>query len=229
MVQVSGFVPKSQNPMIGPSAQVMVNYGAKEAGLVIGRGEWWRCITAIFLHAGILHILSNGAIQLRVGGYLNYVFGTVNWILIYFISGFFGNMMSCVYSPDSISLGSSGAVLGILSAWIVWIIFRWRKIPARLHLNRNAQLFVVTACVVITLATSFSRYVDWAAHYGGAIMGILWGVLLISKELENPYSKVRATVKFTSLFSNVSCFMHSVVCSSVRIVCNHWTQCVDFV
>jgi membrane associated rhomboid family serine protease len=137
--------------------------------LIIIRGQWWRLFSAIFLHAGILHLLSNVAIQLRVGGYLNLVFGTPKWMLIYFVSGFFGNMMSCIFLPDSVGVGSSGAVLGMLSAWIVWIIFRWKKIPEQCHRQRNCQLMIVFASVVITLAMSFAQYVDWAAHFGGAV------------------------------------------------------------
>ena len=124
-IQVGGYVPQSENSMIGPSAQILVNFGAKEAGLVIRLKQWWRCLSAIFVHAGILHLLSNGAIQLRVGGYLNQVFGTPIWLIIYLMSGWFGNMMSCIFLPNDVSVGSSGAVLGILTSWIVWIIYRW--------------------------------------------------------------------------------------------------------
>lgn len=63
MIQVYGYAPRYVNPMIGPDAQALVNFGAKEAGLIIGKGQWWRCLTAVFLHAGVLHLLSNGAIQ----------------------------------------------------------------------------------------------------------------------------------------------------------------------
>lgn len=140
---------------------------------------------------------------------MNQVYGNISWVLIYFVSGFFGNMMryyyrylilgmispilflsSCIFSADSISVGSSGAVLGMLSSWIVWILFRWNRIPERARGNRNCQLAVVLACVAITLGTSFSKYIDWAAHYGGASMGILWGILLISRELQNENHKV---------------------------------------
>lgn len=125
MIQEDGYVPRSENPMIGPSAQTLVNFGAKEAGLIILWKQWWRLLSAIFVHAGILHLLSNGAIQLRVGGYLSNVFGTFKWFLIYFISGIFGNICSCIFFKDSISVGSSGSILGMLTAWLVWIIYRW--------------------------------------------------------------------------------------------------------
>jgi len=113
------------------------------------------------------------------------------------------NMCSCIFNPDSISVGSSGAVLGMLSSWIVWIIFRWNRIPERARGNRNCQLAVVLACVAITLGTSFSKYVDWAAHYGGAAMGVLWGILLISKELKDDKHKVTNLFCFVLFLSYI--------------------------
>lgn len=65
MVQDDGYAPRNENPLIGPPATTMVRYGAKEAGLILYRDEWWRLISPIFLHAGVLHILSNGIIQVN--------------------------------------------------------------------------------------------------------------------------------------------------------------------
>lgn len=182
-----GMAPQSQNPMYGPPATTMVRFGAKDTSLILYKQQWWRLFSPIFLHAGVIHILSNVLIQLRVGGYLNLVFGNANWCWIYLVSGLFGNVCSCCFLPDSVGVGSSGALLGMLSAWIVWIVFRWKKIPEQCRGQRNCQLGMVIASVAITLGMSFSQYVDWGAHFGGAIMGILWGIILLSNELDNKF------------------------------------------
>ncbi len=158
MIQDDGYAPSSENPMYGPSGYTLVRYGAKDAALIKYKNEWWRLFTPIFLHAGIIHLISNVAIQLRVGGYLEVVFGAPRWLFIYFSSGIYGNMLSCVFLPDSVGIGSSGAVLGMLTAWIVWILFRWNKTPPEHKSNRNCQLLVVTAAVAMTLAFSFTSY-----------------------------------------------------------------------
>lgn len=189
MVQDDGYAPRAENPLMGPPATTMVRYGAKDAALILYRHEWWRLITPIFLHAGILHLLSNGFIQLRIGGYLNRVFGTLPWLFIYFASGIYGNMLSCIFLPDAIGVGSSGALMGILSAWLIWIIFRWKKIPEECKSQRNCQMLMVTAAIALTLAFSFSKYVDWGAHFGGTIQGILSGILVLTRELDNIYTK----------------------------------------
>lgn len=80
--------------------------------------------------------------------------------------------------------------MGMLSSWIVWIIFRWKKIPRECKRQRNCQLFIVLASVVVTLATSFTPNVDWAAHAGGTVQGLLWGVVLLSNELDNDRNKL---------------------------------------
>lgn len=67
-------------------------------------------------------------------------------------------MLSCIFLPNSVGIGSSGAVLGMLTAWIVWILFRWYKVPKESRGQRNCQLVVVTAAVVLTLAFSFSEF-----------------------------------------------------------------------
>lgn len=87
MIQDDGYAPKSENPTYGPSAYTMVRYGAKVAVLIKYEDEWWRLVSPIFLHAGVIHIISNVGIQLRVGGYLELVFGRASWLFIYFSSG----------------------------------------------------------------------------------------------------------------------------------------------
>ena len=184
-IEDDGMAPLNVNSMYGPYPTTLVRWGAKDAALIHYRGEWWRLFSPIMLHAGIIHLVSNVFIQLRVGGYLNLVFGNKAWLLIYILSGVYGNMLSCVMLTDSIGVGSSGALLGIVAAWIVWIIFRWNKIPENNRSQRNCQLLMVTGAVVATLTMSFSDLVDYAAHFGGAIQGVLWGVIVLSKELDN--------------------------------------------
>lgn len=191
MSEWNGMVSMRENPMYGPPATTMVRFGAKDAGLILYKRQWWRLFSPIMLHAGAIHLVSNVLVQLRVGGYLNLVFGTPTWTWIYLVSGVFGNMCSCIFLPDSVGVGSSGAVMGMLTAWIVWIVFRWKKIPEQCRTQRNCQLFMVLASVAITLGMSFSPYVDWGAHFGGALQGLLWGLILLCHELDNvPLRKI---------------------------------------
>ncbi len=173
------------NKMYGPSGLVLIEWGAKESSLIVYRSQWWRMFSPIIMHAGIVHLLSNMIIQLRVGGYLNIVYGNVRWATIYLLSGVFGNLCSCMFLPDGVSVGASGAILGMLSSWCVWIGFRWKKIPEQCHSQRNCQMTMVVICIVITLAMSFASFVDWAAHLGGTVMGVALGLVLFAHELDD--------------------------------------------
>jgi membrane associated rhomboid family serine protease len=123
MIAIDGYASKSENPMLGPPASTLVRFGAKDTGLIVFKNQYWRLFTPIMLHAGILHIVSNVFIQLRVGGYLNLVFGWKKWFIIYLGAGIFGNLCSCCFMPDSVGVGSSGAVLGGEILLIICIIY----------------------------------------------------------------------------------------------------------
>ena len=88
-----GFAPVSVNPMLGPYPTTLVRYGAKYAALIIYRKQWWRLVSPMALHAGVVHLVCNVSIQLRVGGYLNLVYGSGKWLTIYLLSGIFGELL----------------------------------------------------------------------------------------------------------------------------------------
>lgn len=215
MVQVGGWAPRSENPMIGPPAWTLVRFGAKESALIVDDNQWWRLFSSIMLHAGLLHLIPNVLIQLRVGGYLNLVYGTPKWFAIYLLSGVFGEMMSCIFITDSVGVGSSGALMGMLSSWVIWIVFRWKKIPPECHRQRNCQIGIVIASIIITLATSFSPNVDWGAHFGGAIQGILWGCILLGNELDNVRNK--RVIQGISLSISITLFVYSFYYMAVKL------------
>lgn len=158
MMSKGGIAPFSQNPMVGPSPLILVKYGALEMSLCVYKNEWWRMVSAIFVNAGVLHLAANVFIQLRVGGYLEALWGLPQWVCIYFTSGVFGYMLSGIFSPNTVGIGSSGAILGILSAWTVWIIFRWKKVPKIYHRQRNCQLGTVIVAVLITVCLPYTSY-----------------------------------------------------------------------
>lgn len=93
MIELDGFAPIKENPFWGPPVDTLVHFGAKEAGDIVYDDEWWRLLSSIMLHGGIIHIIPNVIIQLRIGGYLTLIYGPWKWTWIYFLSGAYGQIL----------------------------------------------------------------------------------------------------------------------------------------
>ena len=217
MIHNHEFAPTNENPTYGPSAYVLVDYGAKQGGLILYKGEWWRLLTPVFLHAGILHLAMNIFLQWQLGGFLNILFGTVPWSLIYFLSGIYGNILrytytrsrmhhsfciafshcacafflSCIFDPDTVGVGSSGALMGVLSSFAVFMVFTWNKYPDDWRTARNCNLFSVLVAMTVTMCLSMVEFIDGAAHGGGMLMGAVLAICFLSGEMEGTCCKVR--------------------------------------
>jgi membrane associated rhomboid family serine protease len=172
MCGVEGFADTTENPLFGPPRKIFIRFQGKQASLMKYEHEWLRALFAIFLHAGFLHYVPIMIIQLRIGGYLNLIFGTPVFLAIYLISGVFGNLVACIAEPTSIGVGSQAALMGLLCAWICYIAFRWQHVNNnfdRFVNNRNRQIGIAAVCMLILLLVSFEPYVDIAGLFGGAI------------------------------------------------------------
>lgn len=130
----------------------------------------WRLVTSMFAHAGIFHLLFNMYALYLFGGQLEYLLGRVRFLLLYFLSGIGGSAAVVALAPDSIVLGASGAIFGLFSAYFV--------ISRRLGANATQLLVVIALNFVIGFLPGFN--ISWQAHLGGAIVGALVALVLVS-------------------------------------------------
>jgi membrane associated rhomboid family serine protease len=142
----------------------MVGLQLDDSGDLAGlaQGEWWRLITASFLHGGILHLLFNMYALYLFGPSLEAAFGHVRFAVLYFLSALGGSAVSYLFAnPVQPSLGASGAVFGILGATLV--------VSRRLRYDVRA----VTVLIAINLVLGFViEGIDWRAHVGGLLTGM---------------------------------------------------------
>jgi len=108
--------PMSINPMVGPYPDALSYWGGKNTVLILEDNEYWRLVTPIFLHAGLIHLFGNIAVQLESGVFFEREWGSVTWLIVYLVSALGSSILSCVSMPNSISVGSSGAVMGLFGA-----------------------------------------------------------------------------------------------------------------
>jgi membrane associated rhomboid family serine protease len=132
-------------------------------GPYVAQGDWWRLITAAFLHASVLHIGFNMLALWWIGAPVEQYLGRVRYLGLYLVSGLAGSAGALVLTPTAVTVGASGAIFGILGAML---ILEWQTTG---RLAGNAMTLIV-----INLAISFSfAGISIGGHIGGLIGGIL--------------------------------------------------------
>lgn len=147
--------------------------GNLNAADVLVNREYGRVIWAMFLHDGFPHILNNMLILFFMGAMIEKEVGHICYVLLYFLSGIGGNLVSLyarVMSHDmSASIGASGAVFGLDGVLLALVLLSGRKME-------NVTPVRVMAMILFSLYSGFSgENIDNAAHVGGLVVGFLGG------------------------------------------------------
>ncbi|AMM54684.1 rhomboid family intramembrane serine protease [Pyrococcus kukulkanii] len=133
--------------------------------LVLYRGEWWRLITAIFIHMGFIHFALNAFWLFYLGIDLEGVIGTKRFLIVFFISALFGNVLSLFTLPlDVASGGASGGLFGIVGA----------SLAIEGVLRRNMSKALMNALFLFLINSIFPG-VNIIAHFGGLAAGLILG------------------------------------------------------
>jgi rhomboid protease GluP len=167
------FVGGPGGAMNGPSRQRLFDLGALYPPAVALGGQYWRLFTAMFLHAGLFHILFNGWALWVFGSIVERDYGTPRFLAIYFVSGFLASVTSYAFgSPIALAVGASGAIFGIFGAFVVYNYKRRHLALAAQNLRTAVMLLVLNALLAFTIGT-----IDWHAHLGGFLAGLACGVI----------------------------------------------------
>ncbi len=141
-------------------------------------GEVYRLFTAIFLHADLLHLFNNMIFLFLFGIGIESNYRRIEYIVIYFMSGFIGNLFSLFLLPlNVISLGASGCVFGLIGAAIMSYV----------RYDKSAILFGAIY-LIFFLFQSIGPEINIWAHLFGGLFGLLFGYLINkNKNIENIY------------------------------------------
>jgi membrane associated rhomboid family serine protease len=155
----------------GPGPRVMVDLGAMNPFLVAS-GQSWRLFTAMFLHYGIIHLAVNAYSLVLLGNILEREIGRWRFLALYFLAGLAASAASYVFSPlGVVSAGASGAIFGVFGA--LFAVNYRRRHTAQGAMAMRAMWQIILLNVVINVV--LSSYLDWRAHVGGAIAGMVIG------------------------------------------------------
>ncbi|MFD7015096.1 rhomboid family intramembrane serine protease [Streptomyces sp. NPDC059928] len=136
----------------------------------LAEGQWYRLVTSMFLHGGVVHILFNMLSLWWLGGPLEAALGRARYLALYVVSGLAGGALTyLIASPLEPSLGASGAIFGLFGAMAV--LMRRMKYDMR----------PVIGLLVVNLILTFNPWmgIAWQAHLGGLAAGVLVGIGMV--------------------------------------------------
>lgn len=157
-----------RNSEIGMLSLPMV-YGAKINHLIL-LGEWWRLLTPMFLHSGVLHIALGCWVLLSFGPQVCKAYGSFAFFLIYVLGGISGNLISFLHTPEP-TVGGTGPGFALIGAWLIY------QVQNKDTLGKESMIEkAIMATAFSFVLSNFGPIDDWA-HFGAAIMGIAYGHL----------------------------------------------------
>ena len=157
----------------GPDPQKLFNLGALYPPAVAVGHQYWRLFTAMFLHAGLLHLALNMYALYLFGFLVEEAFGKVKFLAIYLVSGLLASAVSFAFGPTlEVGVGASGAIFGLLGAWVAFNYRRRSSPMASANLRWAFMLIAINAVLGFSIAG-----IDWRAHLGGLVSGAIAGAL----------------------------------------------------
>lgn len=166
---------------LNPSVPVLLRLGANW-GPGVYSGQWWRLLTSVFLHGGLLHIATNMWALFNLGLLAEILYGRRNYVILYLLCGLGGSVASVWWHPEIVGVGASGAIFGIAGALLPALKFqRNPRIAAALR----GSLSSIALFVIYNLAIGAAMpFIDNAAHIGGLVTGLSVGFFLPSYTVE---------------------------------------------
>lgn len=153
---------------------VLIDLGAK-VNAQVANGAYWRLLTAMFMHIGVIHLLFNLYALYAVGSLAEGYFGHARYAVIYLVAGLFGSAASYAHS-DAVSAGASGAIFGLTGAVAIYL-YRYRE-----NFGQRGRMLLQNMFMIIAVNLAFGYMVpgidNWG-HLGGLVGGSLlaWGLL----------------------------------------------------
>jgi|SRR5580704_6523239 membrane associated rhomboid family serine protease len=153
----------------------LVRWGGNVGALTIS-GEWWRLLTNIFVHGGIMHIAFNMWCLWNLGALAESLYGRWTYATIYLICGVGASLASAAWHPYVPSVGASGAIFGLAGALVAAFKLGEFSVP---RAALSGTLRSLGAFIVYNLIFGFAiPGIDNAAHIGGLVTGLIVGALI---------------------------------------------------
>lgn len=153
--------------IMDPSINDLIFWGGNFREAVF-QGELWRLITCLFVHAGVKHLIVNMVSLIYLSILMETLLGVKRYVMVYFISGIFSSISSLYFNANTVSVGASGAIFGLLGA-VVSLFF------TKLINKEEKKLYFIefSVLIIVNIIASFSSGIDTAGHFGGLVSGMI--------------------------------------------------------
>ncbi len=151
-------------------------------------GEYYRLFTSMFLHIGIIHLFCNMYSLYVIGKELETVYGKAKYLIIYFLSGIAGSILSLAFNPNTICAGASGAIFGLLGALLYFGYYY------RTYLGMTMTRSIVPVIIINLIIGFTSSGIDNAAHIGGLVAGVLLAMAVGVPDKSKKQNKINGII-----------------------------------
>jgi len=165
----------ASGPTVDFAGRDLVHWGANFGPLTLS-GDWWRLITYIFLHGGVMHIAFNMWCLWDLGALCESLYGRWTFATVYLLTGVAGGLASVAWNPGVLSVGASGAIFGLAGALIASFYLGEFSLP-RVALGGTLRSLLIFAGFNLFFGSLFPG-IDNACHVGGLISGLILGALI---------------------------------------------------
>ena len=160
---------------MGNDTGVLIEYGAN-LDVLVKNGEYYRLLTSMFLHSGLLHLFFNMYALYIIGPQVESFFGKTKYLIIYLLSGISGSLLSVAFNVNTVSVGASGAIFGLFGA-LLYFGYNYRG-----YLGNVIKSQILPVVIINLIFGFISTGVDVAGHIGGLIGGIIVSSVLGSSD-----------------------------------------------
>lgn len=193
-VSLCEFAVDGKNSIIyGGEASVLLAGFVKPA---FSAGEYWRMLTGILLHAGLIHLLFNCYALNVLGRLIEILSNRSHLVIVFLLAGIGGNILSLIFMPNGVSVGASGGILGFLGYLAVYGYKRRKLLPPSFLKN---MLFNIAFIAIYGIM--LYRVIDNFGHLGGLLTGALYGIFQISGDVYKDPRSVRGKVEMIGLIA----------------------------
>ncbi|MEM9338426.1 MAG: rhomboid family intramembrane serine protease [Bacteroidota bacterium] len=165
--------------IISPNGIELLEWGANRRTETTN-GDWWRLVSSMFLHGGIMHLLLNVYGLVVAALFVEPIFGRIKYFILYFMSGICGSLASIYWYENTVSVGASGAIFGLYGSILGLLLTN--AFPKD---GKKGILMFIGPYVGINLLFGLTGGIDNAAHIGGLVSGAILGIVLYLTDSKN--------------------------------------------